>query len=499
MAEKVSTQLRLKEIFSGIVGQTILLFLWGFAGLVILVVSLHLNEIDAIPLQLGALILLVFFGIVCFFIARFRIKARREREFRYIQQIDHLAELEEKIKQRTGELDERNRELSAEISERLEAEGRHRQLNELLSGIISTFEGIIYVVDFESHEILFANDYLHSLFGFDPVGKKCHQLIHLAADQPCMFCSHLQLLNDEDKPLKPQQYEYQNPFNKKWYRAKDQAIKWSDGRYVKLEIAIDITEQKTIETFLQEARRQAEKGMGMRSRLVALVAHDLKSPFYSMTQMLKRILEREHFDHEIHRQFLENIVINGQRMLQMIDNLLSMDRLETGSVKLHKSFFNVHQMAVEVIQNFINQSFDKGLRMTNSIPEDAEVYGDRHLYFVVMNNLMSNAIKFSKRGGRVEFFLVDPERPMSVAIRDNGEGMSSDYVENLFRSDVKTTSKGTRGETGSGLGLLFCNGIIEAHHGRLVVESEPGRGTTVIIELPECSRYECETASVDFS
>ena len=80
------------------------------------------------------------------------------------------------------------------------------------------------------------------------------------------------------------------------------------------------------------------------------------------------------------------------------------------------------------------------------------------------------------------------QKPMSVAVRDTGEGMSSDYAEKLFRSDIKTSSKGTKGETGSGLGLLFCNGIIEAHHGRILVESEPGVGSTFVLELPECSK-----------
>ncbi len=491
MAGKSSREVRLKKIFSGIVGQTILLFLWGFAGLVLLVISLHLNQIDAIPLEYGAATLLVLFCVVCFLLAKYRINARREKEFRYIQQIDHLAELEERIGQRTRELDQRNHQLSKEIAERLETEAQLKQSNELLSGIVGTIEGIIYVVDFETHEILFANDYLRRLFGFDPVGKKCHQLIHSAEDKPCMFCNNQRLLSTADQPLEPYQWEYQNPFNKKWYRAKDQAIRWSDGRFVKLEIAIDITEQKSIEHFLQEARRQAELAMGTRSRLMALVAHDLKSPFYSMTQMLKRILAREQFDHEIHRQFLENIVINGQRMLQMIDNLLSMDRLETGGIKLEKSFFNVHEMAREVVQNFINQAFDKAIRMINSIPPEVEVYADRHLYFVVLNNLMSNAIKFSQRGGTVELLLPDPQRPMSVAVKDNGEGMSRDYAENLFRTDIKTSSKGTKGETGTGLGLIFCKGIIEAHHGKIQVDSEKGAGTTIVIELPECCKVDC--------
>ena len=482
----------MKKIFTGIVGQTILLFLWGFAGLVLLVISLHLNEIDAIPLEYGAAILLALFALACFLLAKFRINARQEKEFRYIQQIDHLAELEQKIGQRTRELDQRNRQLSSEIAERLDAEGQLKQSNELLSGIISTFEGVIYVVDFDTHEILFANDYLRNLFGVDPMGKKCHQFIHSAEEKPCMFCNNERLLANAEKNLEPFQWEYQNPFNKKWYRAKDQVIKWSDGRSVKLEIAIDITEQKSIEHFLQEARRQAEMAMGMRSRLVAMVAHDLKSPFYSMTQMLKRILAREHFDHEIHRQFLENIVINGQRMLQMIDNLLSMDRLETGGIKLEKSFFNVHDMAREVLENFTNQAFDKDIRMVNSIPPGGEVFADRHLYFVVLNNLMSNAIKFSRRGGTVELFLPDSQHPMSVAVRDKGEGMSRDYAEKLFRSDIKTSSKGTKGETGSGLGLLFCNGIIEAHHGRILVESEEGVGSTFVLQLPECSKVNHE-------
>ncbi|MBT8346399.1 MAG: PAS domain-containing protein [Desulfofustis sp.] len=478
----------MKKIFAGIVGQTILLFLWGFAGLVLLFISLHLNEIDAIPLEYGAAILLAFFALVCFLLAKFRINAKQEKEFRYIQQIDHLAQLEEKIGQRTSELDQRNRQLSSEVAERLDAEAQLKQSNELLTGIISTFDGIIYVVDFDTYEILFANDYLRNLFGFDPMGKKCHQFIHSAEDKPCMFCNNERLLGNAEKNLQPLQWEYQNPFNKKWYRAKDQVIKWSDGRPVKLEIAIDITEQKSIEHFLQEARRQAEMAMGMRSRLVAMVAHDLKSPFYSMTQMLKRILAREHFDHDIHRQFLENIVINGQRMLQMIDNLLSMDRLETGGIKLEKSFFNVHEMAREVLQNFTNQAFDKAIRTVNSIPPGSEVFADRHLYFVVLNNLMSNAIKFSRRSGTVGLFLPDSQRPMSVAVRDNGAGMSRDYADNLFRADIKTSSKGTKGETGSGLGLLFCNGIIEAHHGRILVESEEGVGSTFVIQLPECSK-----------
>ncbi len=471
-------------------GQTLLLALWLFLSVALVVVFLYLQRVDALELSLLAAVLLIPSVVVCIFLGHARFRIRREVERRYIEQIDHLAELEEKIRQRTRELDERNRQLSAEVKERLAAEDRLKQSNDLLSGIIGSIDGIIYVVDFDSHEILFANNYLRKLFGFDPVGRKCYQFIHSSKDEPCMFCNNHKLLTDDRLPAEPYEWEYQNPFNKKWYRAKDQAIRWADGRYVKLEIAIDVTEQKSLQHFLQEARKQAELATKIRSRFVALVAHDLKSPFYSITRMLRRILEREHFTHDIHRKFLENIVINGERMLQMIDNLLSMNRLEMGGLKLEKSFFNIFEMTNEVIHNFSHLASEKGVRLVNSIPPAGNAYGDRYLYFVVLNNLVSNGIKFSDQGGRVELSTPEPERSMTVAVSDEGQGMNREYLQNLFRSDVKTSSPGTSGEKGSGLGLVFCQEIIKAHHGIIEVSSKPGVGTTFFVRLPECSRLD---------
>jgi len=426
--------------------------------------------------------------VVCIFLAKTKFRVYQEATSRYRQQVVHLAELEDKVKQRTREVDDRNLQLSAEIAERLAAENKLKQSNELLSGMLQSLDGIIYVADFDNHEILFANDYLKNLFGFDPVGKKCWQFIHSSKDGPCEFCTNNKLIDRLGEPTGPYQWEYQNPFNKKWYAAKDQAIRWSNGKFVKLEIAIDITEQKRLQHFLSEARRQAELAKGIRSRFVALVAHDLKSPFFSITQMLKRILERETFTHRVHRQFLENIVENGHRMLLMIDNLLSMDRFESAGVKLEKTFFDVSEMVQEVLQNFNHLASEKEVRLTNNIPDCSWLYADKYLYFVVLNNLLSNAIKFSEPGGTIELFIPDQARSMTVVVKDNGKGMSAEYAINLFKEDVKTSSRGTGGEKGSGLGLIFCQDILKAHHGIIKVESEPGVGTTFRIELPEVCR-----------
>lgn len=432
-----------------------------------------------------ALLIPSFFA--CLFLAKTRARVKLESALRYREHTDHLEQLESKVQKRTRELDESNLKLSAEIAERLAAERLLRINNELLSGIIGSIDGIVYAADFDSHEILFANEYLKQLFGFDPVGRLCWQFIHANQEGPCTFCTNCRLLDKAGKPTPSIQWEYQNPYNKKWYAAKDQAIIWSNGKYVRLEIAVDITEQKRLQHFLEEARKQAELAKGIRSRFVALVAHDLKSPFFSITQMLKRILERETFTHPVHQQFLENIVKNGHRMLQMIDNLLSMDRFETGEMKLDMKFFDVSVMADEVLENFKHPALQKDLVLINEIPPGTELYADKYLYYVVLNNLVSNAVKFSEQEGRILLKVADRVQSATIMVADNGRGMSQEYARNLFKADIRTSSKGTLGEPGSGLGLIFCQEIMKAHHGEIHVESQRGIGTRFYVELPRCS------------
>ena len=104
----------------------------------------------------------------------------------------------------------------------------------------------------------------------------------------------------------------------------------------------------------------------------------------------------------MHVQFLENFVENGHRMLQMIDNLLSMDRFESTGVKLDRTFFDVHEMGQEVLQNFEHPAFEKGVTLVNSVPFGTLAFAHRYLYFVVLNNLISNGLKFSDHGGTIE-------------------------------------------------------------------------------------------------
>lgn len=356
---------------------------------------------------------------------------------------------------------------------------------EILLRILDGLDEIIYIADCSTHEILFANARLKKLFGFNPIGKKCWQFIH-ASSGPCRFCNAADLL--DAGPGAVSYWQYQNPFNKRWYSARDEAIRWPDGRLVRLEIAKDITEHRQLQTFLDEAHKQAETARNFGNRYVALVAHDLKSPFVSILGMLRRILRKETFASVIHRQFLENIINNGQRMLNMIDSLLASDRLGNGRIKLDLSFFDLALMVDEVLANFAILADEKQLHLDNQVSTGLEIYADRYLYFVVLNNLLSNATKFSFAGGTIVVSASEADGQMCLKVSDSGQGMPEAVLATLFQTDRTLSRIGTKGEKGSGLGLVFCRQIIQAHGGTITVNSSEGEGTTFCVALGSCCR-----------
>jgi signal transduction histidine kinase len=360
--------------------------------------------------------------------------------------------------------------------------------SEILVTILNSLDGIVYISDIETDKIIYANSYLKKIFGFDPTGRNYQHLIYNSQERSSLSFDNSKLFGADGTPSAPIQWEYQNPFNKKWYAAKTRAIEWADDGYVRLEIGLDITERKQMFSFLNEARNQAENAINTKNRFVALVAHDLKSPFVSILGMLHRILNKETFAYEVHRKFLENIIVNGQRMLKMIDNLLDMDRLETGKIKPEPCYFDVSEMIADVFDNFSHLAEQKKLTLVNMVPIHTELYADKYLYFVVLNNLISNAVKFSFSGGRIEVSLESGKEQTRLMVRDQGQGIPGNYINDIFKPDVKTTSRGTCGETGSGLGLVFCQQIMKAHGGSIIIDSCEGEGSIFYVELGSSCR-----------
>jgi len=143
-----------------------------------------------------------------------------------------------------------------DISDQKKTEMELREANERLMSVLNSMDTCVYVSDFDSYELLFVNDHAQRLWG-DILGKQCFKAIQ-GLDEPCPFCKNDRLRDDRGNPAGVFQWEYRNNRNGRWYDVRDYAIQWTDGRLVKMQIALDVTERKRTETELERSREQFE-------------------------------------------------------------------------------------------------------------------------------------------------------------------------------------------------------------------------------------------------
>ena len=127
-----------------------------------------------------------------------------------------------------------------------------------IATVLDSLDAMIYVADMDSYELLYANAYGRDIWG-DIQGRTCWQVLQHGQDGPCSFCTNDQLLDEQGSPRGVHVWEFQNTVNKRWYQCRDQAIRWIDGRIVRMEIATDITERKHSEEELRRAKKRAEE------------------------------------------------------------------------------------------------------------------------------------------------------------------------------------------------------------------------------------------------
>lgn len=235
---------------------------------------------------------------------------------------------------------------------------------------------------------------------------------------------------------------------------------------------------------LVEAKDEAERATQLKDKFVALVAHDVRSPFSSIIGFLK-VMENDKsvILHDKHREITKRLIRAGEDMIGMVDQLLDISSLQTGRITPKPTFFDARQLAIRAINNLENLADAKHILIINDLPSSMRVRADYRLFSEVLNNLISNAIKFTRSGGEITLFCPEGKNNV-VAVKDNGVGIPLDILPDIFKQEVKTTSLGTAGEKGTGLGLPFCHEIMKIHGGNLMVESTIDKGTIFYAELP---------------
>jgi len=246
----------------------------------------------------------------------------------------------------------------------------------------------------------------------------------------------------------------------------------------------DITEKKKYENEILESREKLKEIIDQKDRLFSIIAHDLKGPISAFVGMSKMFSENlnELTLTEL-QEYTENMHKSASHILELLENLLEWSRVQRGKKQFNPERLNIRLVLKNVADLLINSYKLKEVALNLEIENDAYVFADLQMLNTIFRNLISNALKFSFRGEKVEVRLSEFENKYIVSIKDYGIGMDDELKSKLFNPTEKVSRTGTEEESSTGLGLLLCKEFIDYHKGRIWVESQPNLGSTFFVEL----------------
>jgi len=279
-----------------------------------------------------------------------------------------------------------------------------------------------------------------------------------------------------------------------------------EGQRISLEMQVPSGEEsRTFETHMAKidyGGREAIQWVGhdiseqvalerMREDLTHMIVHDLRNPLGSITSSLQLIGAAfiEHDETLPVMKLLGIAMRSGRKLYRLIDSLLDLSRLEAGETELKKTLVSPESLVQEAIEQIQPSALSKDQTMAAQVvPGLPKVPTDGDLILRVLTNLLDNAVKFTPKEGRITLNVEQMGAEMLFAVSDTGSGIPTDSRQHVFdrfvRLDRAEAPAGTRGAKGTGLGLAFCKLAVEAHKGRIWVESEMGHGTTFYFALP---------------
>ncbi len=238
----------------------------------------------------------------------------------------------------------------------------------------------------------------------------------------------------------------------------------------------------------KELRLQAERlteTNAVKDKLFSIISHDLRSPFQSMIGIIALFDAKALSNAEI-TQFMKQIKVIMQGLYESLSNLLEWSKSQMQGAERKNELVNIN-LIIELQINMLNaQAQSKDITIKNITPDKTLcVQGDSEQLSFVVRNLLANAIKFTHTGGKITLCVEQQAHETVISVQDNGVGMSAEQIDGIFRKGIKTSTRGTLSEKGTGLGLMLTKEFTEAHGGRMEIKSEVGKGSTFYIILPK--------------
>jgi PAS domain S-box-containing protein len=390
--------------------------------------------------------------------------------------------------------------VARDITERKRAEERLWRSHERFTTVMDSLELLVYVTDMETYEILFINKYGRDIWG-DVLGHVCWQALQKDQKGPCDFCTNDKLLDARGQPQGIYRWEFRNTVTGRWYDVCDRAIPWVDGRIVRLEVAIDITERKEAEVILQEMHQELERqtveleaANAELSQYAYVVSHDLRAPLRAIRNYADFIRED--------LQDLVSAMVDGSGTPGLDDDVaLYLDGLNKAVNEADALVQDLLALSHIGRKRRPARSVDVGeflqKLMASLDMQDVEIVMperwpiievDSTLLGQIFQNLIDNAIKFNHTSPkRVELGWRSLDGMSGLYpgyeffVRDNGIGIDPRYHEKIFQVFERLHTSDEY--EGTGAGLAIVKKAVDQLGGTVRLESELGQGSTFYFTL----------------
>jgi protein-histidine pros-kinase len=246
----------------------------------------------------------------------------------------------------------------------------------------------------------------------------------------------------------------------------------------------DITERKRFEQSLQHANR-------MKSEFLANMSHELRTPLNAIIGFSEFLVDGKAGKLAPKQvEYLTDVLNSGRHLLQLINDVLDLSKVEAGRMELHPETFSVSKAIEEVCSVIVPLAQKKDINIEKKVdPEVDSVTLDLQKFKQILYNLLSNAVKFSHDQGKVEVFVLPHERAhLQLRVKDTGIGIRTEDFGKLFVEFQQLDSGAARHYQGTGLGLALTKKMVEFQQGSISVESKVGEGSTFTVVLPRVSQ-----------
>lgn len=240
-------------------------------------------------------------------------------------------------------------------------------------------------------------------------------------------------------------------------------------------------------SLLEETNKELALSNSTKDKLFSIIAHDLKNPFNSIMNFAEILHKKYHeISEEKRMKFIDAIYESSNSIYELLEKLLKWSRMQTRTIGYVPEEFDIMDQMDEILQLNNHILEQKEITVKKAIKGSTTVFADRNMLDTVLRNLIGNAVKYTEKGN-IEISVSNKGDFSLISISDTGIGISEEKLPDIFNIDSKKTLPGTRGEKGSGLGLVICKDFIQANGGAIFIESKKGRGTVISFTLP-CSK-----------